>query len=135
MKIKNNLNNWISLQGLFLLSLLLTGCGSFVPTAKIDQMSAEQRHAINSVEIINQTQLINKNFKVVGIVEGHSCMNKMWDPPATRMGAIEQIKVQVVDMKGDGITNIQCGGKEGTSVATNCWQLVSCTAEVIKFNK
>lgn len=113
----------------------MAGCGSFVPTTKIDQLTPEQRHAINSVEIFNQTQLINKNFKVIAIAEGHSCMNKMWDAPATRTGAIEQIKAQSVDMKGDGITNIQCGGKEGTSVATNCWQLVSCTAEVIKFSK
>ena len=87
------------------------------------------------LEIYNQAQLINKNFKVLSIAEGHSCQNKLWDDPATRTGAIEQIKFQALQLNADGITNIQCGGKEGTSVRTNCWQLVSCTAEVIKLNK
>lgn len=120
---------------LLLIALVLTGCGSFVPTTKIEAITPEQRTAMGQLEIYNQAQLINKNFKVLSIAEGHSCQNKLWDDPATRTGAIEQIKFQAVKLNADGITNIQCGGKEGTSVRTNCWQLVSCTAEVIKLNK
>jgi len=113
--------------------LLLSSCGSFVPTTNLANLSPAERQAINKIEIINQTQLFNKKFKVLNIVEGHSCQNKVYDPPATRAGAIEQMRYEAFQIKGDGITNIQCSGKEGTSLRTNCWELVSCTAEVIKF--
>jgi hypothetical protein len=113
----------------------LSGCGAFVPVVKIDEMTAEQRHKIRSVQIYNQAQLANKEFTVLTIVEGNSCQNKLYEPPATRAAAIEQLKYHAIEAQGDGITNIQCGGREGTSTRTNCWELISCTAEVIKLNK
>lgn len=76
---------------------------------------------------------MNKKFRVLNIAEGNSCQNKLWDDPATRSGAINQLKYQAYEMQGDAITNIQCGGRERTSLRTNCWELISCTAEVIKF--
>jgi hypothetical protein len=118
----------------FLISaLFLTACGSFVPTVSISNLSEDQRHKIRQVEIFNSTQIQNKEFKVLTIVEGNSCQNKLYDPPATRANAIEQLKFHSLEHGGDGITNIQCSGREGTSLRTNCWELISCTAEVIKF--
>jgi len=119
--------------GILISGLLLASCGSFVPTTNLANLSPAQRQAISKIEIINQSQLFNRKFKVLNIVEGHSCQNKVYDPPATRTGAIEQMRYEAFQIEGDGITNIQCAGKEGTSVRTNCWELVSCTAEVIKF--
>lgn len=71
-------------------------------------------------------------FDVLNVVEGNSCQNKLYDPPATRAAAIDQAKYFASEMGADGITNIQCGAREGTSTRTNCWELVSCTAEAIK---
>lgn len=113
--------------------VVLTGCGSFVPTVKIDELSESQRHQIRQMQIYNQVQLINRNYSILTIVEGNSCQNKIWDPPASRTGAIEQLKFHAFESGGDAITNVQCSGREGTSVRTNCWELISCTAEVIKF--
>lgn len=113
----------------------LFSCGSFVPTVNIKALPVEVQHKVNSIEIYNQGQLLNKNFKVVSIIEGHSCQNKLWDPPATRAGAIEQLKYEAYELNVDGITNVNCSGKEGTSTRTNCWELVSCTAEAIKLSK
>ncbi|MEN9341082.1 MAG: RcsF lipoprotein [Pseudomonadota bacterium] len=114
-------------------TVFLSGCGSFVPTVSISNLSEDQRHKIRQVEIFNSTQIQNKEFKVLTIVEGNSCQNKLYDPPATRANAIEQLKFHSLEHGGDGITNIQCSGREGTSLRTNCWELISCTAEVIKF--
>ena len=120
----------ISILSIFLLS----GCGSFVPTVDVSKLTEEQRHQIRQIEIFNQVQIQNRKFKVLTVVEGNSCQNKLYDPPATRANAIEQLKFQAVESGGDGITNIQCSGREGTSLRTNCWELISCTAEVIKMN-
>jgi hypothetical protein len=112
--------------------LLLTGCGAFLPVVKLDQLSPEKRNAALSVKIFNASQLIGMNFDVLNVVEGNSCQNKLYDPPATRAAAIDQAKYFASEMGADGITNIQCGDREGTSTRTNCWELVSCTAEAIK---
>ena len=112
---------------------LLTACGSFVPTVNLSNLTAEQRHLIRQVEILNYAQIQNREFRILTIVEGHSCQNKIWDTPATRINAIEQLKHHSLEQEGDGITNVQCSGREGTSARTNCWELISCTAEVIQF--
>jgi uncharacterized protein YbjQ (UPF0145 family) len=115
--------------------LMVSGCGSFVPVVKLDELSETQRHQVRQMQILNQAQLIGKNYSIETIVEGNSCQNKLWDPPATRTAAIEQLKFHAFEAGGDAITNIQCSGREGTSARTNCWELISCTAEAIKFKK
>lgn len=117
---------------LALLLVIVAGCGSFVPVAKLDQLPAEKRHAANSVEILNATQLQSRRFRILTIVEGHSCQNKLYDPPATRAGSIDQLKFFASEAGANAITNIQCGGREGASTRTNCWELISCTAEALK---
>ena len=118
---------------LLLIIFGLSGCGPFVPMVKIDSLTEEQRHKIRQFTILNATQLLKKEFSVLTIVEGNSCQSKVWDIPATRAGAIEQLKYHALEAGGDAITNVQCSGREGTSVRTNCWELISCTAEVILF--
>lgn len=121
-----------------LLTLLsfLSACasGPKIPVVNLDKIDSLKRDAINNVAIFNPANLENKKFKVLNIVEGHSCQVLTGDPPVTRTSAIEQLKYFAYQMTGDGITNIKCS-KEGTSLATNCWELISCTAEVIKFDK
>lgn len=112
--------------------IVLASCGSFVPTVNLHELSAAQRHEINSVEIFDTQLLSRANYKILDIAEGHSCQNKTWDPPATRVAAIQQLKYFAREMGGNGISDIRCGGREGTSVRTNCWELISCTANVLK---
>lgn len=111
---------------------LLAGCGSFVPVVNLRDLPPEQRHAVQSVKILSANQRLDDKAEVLAVVEGHSCKNKVWDAPATRAGAIEQLKFHAREAGANAITNIQCGGREGTSTNTNCWELISCTAEAIK---
>lgn len=102
---------------------------------KLDKLSAEERQKIFAVPIFNSSQLVNMKFAVITVVEGNSCQNKLYDPPATRTDAINQIKYRAYEAGADGVTNIQCAGREGTSTRTNCWELISCTAEAVKLTK
>lgn len=110
----------------------LSGCGSFLPVVKLDELPVEAKHAAASVKILSVSHRLDERAEVLGVVEGHSCQNKIWDSPATRSGAIEQVKYFAHELGANAITNIQCGGREGTSVRTNCWELISCTAEAIR---
>ncbi len=114
------------------LAVLVTGCGAMVPVVKMEDIPAEQRRAVNEIAIYNQTQLIGRKFKVMNIVEGISCKNKMWDHAATKSDAIFQARYWAQQMGADGIANLQCDHPRGTTTTYNCWESITCTAEAIK---
>lgn len=116
-------------------ALFVTGCGSFVPVVKIDDLPAQQKNQFQSIKIYDSSQLESRKYEVLNFVEGNSCKNKMWDPAATRTAAVDQVKYQAWEMGANGIRNIQCSNREGTSTNTNCWELISCTAEAIKITE
>lgn len=112
----------------------LTGCGTFAPVRPLAELPAAQRQAVEQVAVLNQTQLTGKTFQVLNVVEGISCKNKVWEEAATKTAAITQAKYWAQQKGADAITNVQCGSVQGASLAYNCWQSVSCTAEAIKYN-
>lgn len=107
-------------------------CGSFVPVVKLSEQPPEVRNKVAAIRFLGQGQAVTEKYEVLTVVEGHSCQNKLYDAPATRVAAIEQIKFQAYEAGANAITNLQCGGREGTSMRTNCWELISCTAEAVK---
>lgn len=119
---------------LLLVFTFVAGCGAMVPVVKMEDISPEQRRAANDVAIYNQTQIISRKFKVINIVEGISCKNKIWDHAATKSDAIFQARYWAQQMGADGITNLQCDHPRGTTTTYNCWESVTCTAEAIKFD-
>jgi uncharacterized protein YbjQ (UPF0145 family) len=112
--------------------LLLSGCGSFVPTEDLSDLSPAEMQAIEQVTIYDGNLLAEESYEIIDIVEGNSCQNKIWDPPATRAGAIDQIQFYANAMGADGISDVRCSSREGTSLRTNCWELISCTANAIR---
>lgn len=112
--------------------LFISGCGAFVPVVKLNKLTPAQKNKVIGLPIYNASQLPNMKFEVLTVVEGNSCQNKLYEPPATRVDAINQLKFHANEAGATGITNIQCSGREGTSTRTNCWELISCTAEAIK---
>ncbi len=128
----NNINMNKIIVALLILSLSACASGPKIPVVNLDKIDRSERNGMDQISILSQMHLENKKFKILNIVEGHSCQVLTSDPPVTRTKAIEQLKYYAYKMSGDGITNIKCA-KEATSLATNCWDLISCTAEVIKF--
>ena len=85
--------------------------------------------------IYNESQLQNKSYKIINIVEGISCKNKVWDHAATKTNAINQSKYWAYEMGADALLNIQCEQPRGTTTSYNCWESITCTAQAIKFEK
>ena len=98
-------------------------------------LSPEDREAISAVRILNLAQLDGLSFEVVGFVEGFSCQNKMWEPAASRSAAVEQLKYRAWKIGADGITNIEFGSPEGTSLRTNCWDMIRASAEAVRVER
>lgn len=109
-----------------LLTILLTSCAPFVPVVKV---TPEARQKAASFPIIGAGQ--KADYKVLTVVEGHSCQFSPFDPPASRVAAIEQAKLHAMAAGANAVTNLQCGDREGSSTSTNCYELISCTAEAV----
>lgn len=103
-----------------------------MPTQNLNDLSPAEMQGIQGVKIYDATLLAEKSYEIIDIVEGNSCQNKLWDPPATRDAAIDQIRFYANEMGADGISDVRCSGRKGTSVRTNCWELISCTANAIR---
>jgi hypothetical protein len=115
--------------------LILVGCaGPRVPVKKIDGLPLEERRAVLGLPIYNETQLVGKNYTVINLVEGISCKNKTWDPPATKTDAVNQAKYWAREQVAEGVMNFHCDLPRRTTTSSNCWESITCTGQAIKFN-
>ena len=115
------------------LFILLSGClGPLVPVKNMDEVPFQLKRQVLSMPIYNESQLFQKQYKVINIVEGISCKNKTWDPAATKTDAINQAKYWAYEMGADALLNIQCDNPRGTTTSYNCWESITCTAQAIK---
>jgi len=115
------------------LFLLLSGCvGPLVPVKNMEEVPLQLKREILSMPIYNESQLFQKQYSVINIVEGISCKNKTWDPAATKTDAINQAKYWAYEMGADALLNIQCDHPRGTTTSYNCWESITCTAQAIK---
>lgn len=97
----------------WLLLLILSGCGAFVPTQDLGELTPAELQAIQSVKIYDGNLLAGHSYEIIHIVEGNSCQNKVWDPPATRAAAIDEIKFYAHEMGADGISDIDALAAKG----------------------
>ncbi len=115
------------------LFLVLSGCvGPLVPVKNMEEVPLQLKREILSMPIYNESQLSQKQYSVINIVEGISCKNKTWDPAATKIDAINQAKYWAYEMGADALLNIQCDHPRGTTTSYNCWESITCTAQAIK---
>jgi len=104
---------------------VLGGCvGPLVPVVKLDQDSAMRLR--KEIRVFDIAELQNKEYRRLGQIEATSCMNKLWDPPASREDAMDQLRYKASALGGNGITNLICEQCEGTNLAKNCWNSVTC---------
>jgi len=116
--------------------VMLWGCvGPLVPVKKMDELPLNVRREVLSIPIYNESQLAGKKYTIISMVEGISCKNKTWDPPATKIDAVNQTKYWAYEMGADALLNIQCEFPRGTTTTYNCWESITCTAQAIKFEK
>lgn len=116
--------------------IILAGCvGPLVPVKTMDDLDLVTKRSVLSLPIYNESQLFQKKYSVINVVEGISCKNKTWDPPATKTNAINQAKYWAYEMGANALLNIQCDHPRGTTTTYNCWESITCTAQAIKIDE
>lgn len=113
------------------LMFFLSGCfGPFIPVVHVDEETAAGLRG--RIEIVKPKDLGSYNYQEIGPVSATSCMNKIWDTPANKKDAINQLLFRTQVLGGNGITNILCEESQGTSLTTNCWNSLKCWGTAIK---
>jgi S1-C subfamily serine protease len=101
------------------------GCvGPLVPVVEVDQeLGARLQKEIRVVDI---AELQKEEYQCIGQIEATSCMNKLWDSPASREDALNQLRYKAAALGGNGITNLTWERREGANLTKNCWNSVTC---------
>lgn len=121
---------------LIILIASLVGCaGPRVSVKRINQLPIDTKRQVLSMPIYNESQLFGRKYRIINVVEGISCKNKAWDPPATKTDAINQAKYWAFEIGADALLNIQCDFPHGTTITYNCWESITCTAQAIKLEE
>ena len=116
--------------------VLVAGCfnlplhGPFVEVIKVDQLTAEKLKT--EIPVYDRDQLKGVRYKVVQPLEATSCKNMLWDPPPTEQDATDQLRFKARTVRANGMMNLSCFTKEGTSLSKNCWQSFTCNAIAIQ---
>ena len=117
--------------------VLVAGCGGgpylhgpFVEVIKVDQLTAEKLKT--EIPVYDRDQLKGVRYKVVQPLEATSCKNLLWDPPPTEQDATDQLRFKARTVRANGMMNLSCFTKEGTSLYKNCWQSFTCNAIAIQ---
>lgn len=118
-----------------LLAILAAACGSNVGAVNVSKLPAPQQAEIQAVQIYDPAQLPALTFQVIDLVEGISCKNMVWDPPASRSAALEQARYQAWKLGANGLTNLDFSAPEGTNYGKNCWESITVSAEAIRVSE
>jgi uncharacterized protein YbjQ (UPF0145 family) len=117
---------------LIISSAILTACGPFVPVVDIKELPPEKQSAMMNIKAYKPSELVGVNYEFVGQVTSTSCKHLLWDPPASREDAINQMRYMALELGANGLTEIKCEQARGTSMETNCWGTIACTSKAVK---
>lgn len=112
-------------------SFVLSGCGTFLPME--DERAPGRPAAAETVQVFNMGDSATppRITRTLGVVEGHSCKNKLWDP-VSREAALRQLKLQAAGLGANGIMEVRYE-TAGTELATNCWSSITASGIAVVF--
>ncbi len=112
--------------------VLLAACGPFIPVIRVADLPPEKRTALNIVRLYEPAELAKLSYEVIGEVTGNSCRNLLWDPEPSREDALNQMRYWALERGANGLAEMRCEEPGGFSLATNCWESLTCTAKALR---
>ncbi len=111
------------------MSALLAGCGPYVEVVQMDERAVERARA--EVPAYQAEQLQPFEYRLLEPISATSCRNLPWERPIGREDAIGQLRAKARRLGGNAILNPVCKAVETASLATGCWQALTCSATAI----
>lgn len=112
---------------------LLAGCGAGQWADRIDlaKVAPTERTASLRIRLFDQSMEAPQGKEIIGSVQGVSCQNKVWDAPATKGDALDQLRIKALRAGADAVTGITYS-ERGTSYKPNCWASVIVSGIAVK---
>lgn len=116
------------------LALLVTGCGPFVSVTDLQTVPPAMIAEASRVRVyqFGSSQEVPEVVEYLGPVEAYSCKNLMWDPPASKGDALQQLRVRAVQMNADAIIDVNFDQRGTDAWGTNCWETVQATGMAVR---
>lgn len=109
------------------------GIGPLTNVIDIENLDSVTRQRVDAIKIIDDKD--TEEIKFLKKVKTTSCKNQVYDPPASRQNAVEQLKYMALENNADAIKNVICTPKEGTSFVKNCWESITCSGDLVLIGK
>jgi hypothetical protein len=108
------------------MSALVSGC--IGPSTKLGIVDVGSTPApiVREAWSIQSTESVPPGAQIVGVLEGTSCKNKIWDPDPTNEKALEQLQLKAREVGAKGVANVTYSSG-GTSFITNCWSHITAS--------
>jgi len=116
---------------IILVAIGLAACGPNIPIANIEGAPPTTMEAAQSIRVVRTGDTIPTVVSYLGVVEGNSCRNKMWDKAASAEDALLRLRVAAANRGANAAIDVTCD-EAGTSLHTNCWSSVQCKGVAVK---
>ncbi|MDG1937809.1 MAG: heavy metal-binding domain-containing protein [Pseudomonadales bacterium] len=120
---------------IFLMSMLLISCGTFVPVQDVSKVDPATMQQAYKVKIFNANS--NMQYPEVkhyhGPITAYSCKHMMYDPPASKGDALIQLRLKAVELGANGIVDITFDTRGTDTWGTNCWETVQASGTAVDF--
>jgi uncharacterized protein YbjQ (UPF0145 family) len=116
-----------------LFSVSCVACiGPMMDVRHVDARTA--RELESRIRVYEAAELSGVKYTSISDLEGNSCKNLAWDPPASQEDAVTQLKSKADGLGANGLSNLACSSSVmgATSLVANCWSSVTCKATAIK---
>lgn len=114
-------------------SLVLAGCGAgqWADQIELRKVLPNERDAALRIQLFDQSMKPPPPSEILGSVQAVSCKNKVWDAPATKGNALDQLRIKALRMGAEAVTGITYS-ERGTSYEPNCWESVIVSGTAVK---
>jgi len=118
-----------------ILVICLNGCGALVPVTNLSKTSPEKMEASYKVKVFTLDNSANRPeiTQHIGNISSYSCKQLVWDPPASKGNALDQLRLKAMEMGADGIIDVVFDSKGTDTWGTNCWETVQASGVAVKF--
>lgn len=116
--------------GTLAVTCLCACLGPLVPVVEVDQQAAESLR--REIKIVDSHSDSVQEYDRIGPISALSCKNKLWSAAATEENAIDQLLFRARMAGASAVTNLRCKRDDNTSLETNCWSSVTCSAEALR---
>jgi uncharacterized protein YbjQ (UPF0145 family) len=97
----------------------------------VSEVSKDEMTAAFKVQVFESDVALANVASYVGSMHATSCKNKVWDPPATKGDALQQLRLKALRAGANALVNVNFD-EQGTDVwGTNCWQSVTATGDAV----